>query len=556
LPASAANAEVVLEKTLWMPYGRNTTVVRYRLLSGPEIVLHARAFLSGRDYHHTHRFNPDFHPTIERREPDSPCFTMQPYPGLPAFSFAFDGEFHAAGAWYYAFEHAIEQERGLDFQEDAYCPGAFVWQLAPGQEATLAVGLELDDLPALRATRESEIARRAQLSVPFADFTASDANAAGRLARAADQFIVQRKDGLHTVLAGYHWFSDWGRDTMIALPGLCLSTQRFAEARSILLSFAQAASEGMIPNRFPDAGEIPDYNTIDATLWFFHAVAQYLERSGDGETVDKVLYPVLRECIQWHIKGTRFGIMADPEDGLLRGGDDRTQLTWMDAKVGDVCFTPRAGKPVEIQALWFNALKTTMVLADRVGDRATKVLCGEWSRRAKANFATQFWNEAGYCFDWVDGEERNAQIRPNQIFVVSLPHRLLSREQEARIVATVERELLTPFGLRSLSPNDAQYRGIYIGDQWQRDSGYHQGTVWGWLLGPFLSAYLRVNRSSARSKIQVRQWMKPMLGHLDQAGIGSISEIFDGDEPHTPRGCIAQAWSVAETLRVLGDELN
>jgi predicted glycogen debranching enzyme len=367
---------------------------------------------------------------------------------------------------------------------------------------------------------------------------------------------VQRRDGLHTVLAGYPWFSDWGRDTMIALHGLCLTTRRFDAARSILLSFARAASQGMIPNRFPDAGEIPDYNTIDATLWFFHATAKYLERSGDWETVEKILFPTLRDCIEWHLRGTRFGIQADAQDGLLRGGNPQTQLTWMDAKVGEICFTPRFGKPVEIQALWYNALRVTSALAARAGDDATKVLCDEWSAKVEANFALQFWNGAGgYLYDWIDGDSKNDQVRPNQIFAVSLPHRLLSAEQEKSVVAVVQRELLTPHGLRSLSPNDAQYRGIYLGDQWQRDSGYHQGTVWGWPIGGFFSAYLQVNGHSDEARQQVRNWMQPLIEHLDEAGLNSISEIFDGDAPHTPRGCPQQAWSVAEVLRVLVEEL-
>ena len=367
---------------------------------------------------------------------------------------------------------------------------------------------------------------------------------------------MRRGDDLHTVLAGYPWFSDWGRDTMIALPGLCLTTKRFAEAAAILKAFARACDGGMIPNRFPDHGETPDYNTVDATLWFFHAVAQYLERSGDWETVEKELYPVLRSCIEFHIAGTRYGIKADPDDGLLSAGSGATQLTWMDAKVGDWVVTPRSGKAVEIQALWFNALRTMMDLATRAGDQPMKELCGEWSRKAKASFADKFWNSTDNClYDYVDGATRDSAIRPNQIFAVSLPHRLLSSDLEQRVVACVQRELLTPHGLRSLSPRDSRYRGIYIGDQWQRDGSYHQGTVWGWLIGPFLTAYLKVNKSSGAAKTQAAAWLQPLLDHLDEACIGSINEIFDGDAPHTPRGCFAQAWSVSEVLRVLVEEL-
>jgi predicted glycogen debranching enzyme len=559
IPAAALGQgqSIRLEKTLWMPFGHNTTVVRYRLLSGPEVLLCARPFITSRDFHHIHRFNTDFNTQIQRHEKGTSSFSLQPYPALPNIVFNANGDFHEAGAWYYAFEYAIEQERGLDGIEDAYCPGALVWHLNTEQAALLAVSTDAVDLNQMAATCDTEIERRAQLQAPFADLKAENRDAAQRLALAADQFIVQRRDGLHTVLAGYPWFSDWGRDTMIALHGLCLTTGRFDTARSILLSFAKAASEGMIPNRFPDAGEIPDYNTIDATMWFFHATSKYLERSGDWETVQSTLFPTLRDCIEWHIRGTRFGIQADPQDGLLRGGDANTQLTWMDAKVGDTAFTPRHGKAVEIQALWYNALLVTAEFAQRAGDDATKVLCDEWSQKVRDNFAAKFWNQSGgYLYDWIDCDHKNAQIRPNQIFAVSLPHHLLSPEQERGVVETVQRELLTPHGLRSLSPQDEQYRGIYLGDQWQRDSGYHQGTVWGWPIGGFFSAYLQVHEHSADAKQQVRAWMEPLIQHLDEAGLNSISEIFDGDAPHTPRGCPQQAWSVAEVLRVLVEELN
>ncbi len=370
-----------------------------------------------------------------------------------------------------------------------------------------------------RFVAQSEIKRREKLKESLSTICPNRAAPTPRrLALAADQFIVQRHDKLHTVLAGYPWFSDWGRDTMIALPGLTLTTKRFDEASSILLSFARAASEGMIPNRFPDHGEIPDYNTVDATLWFFHATAQYLERSGDWKTVGDEIYPVLRECIEWHIKGTRYGIQADESDGLLSSGGGGTQLTWMDAKVGDWVVTPREGKAVEIQALWFNALRNMMDMAERANDKPMKDLCGEWSRKVKSNFTEKFWNADENClFDYINGQYHDAAIRPNQIFAVSLPHRLLTSDLEKRVVACVQRELLTPHGLRSLSPRDSRYRPIYIGDQWQRDGSYHQGTVWGWLIGPFLTAYLRVNGHSAEAKKQVSIWLEPLIEHLDEA---------------------------------------
>jgi predicted glycogen debranching enzyme len=417
--------------------------------------------------------------------------------------------------------------------------------LKPRKAAIFAATTNPRSLRTLRATQKSEIARRTEIA-GNTEWNEPE----NRLKRAADQFIVKREDGLHTVLAGYHWFTDWGRDTMIALPGLCLTTGRFEVAASILRSFAGAMSQGMIPNRFPEAGETPDFNTVDGTLWFFHAVATYGATSGDWDTV-RELYPKLCEGLECHLAGTRFGICADPEDGLLRAGDANSQLTWMDAKIGDTAFTPRSGKPVEIQALWHNALCEMVAIARRFGDENTAGIALEWSRRAEANFADKFWNEEQGClFDCIDGDFRDATIRPNQIFVVSLPNRLLSSAQEESIVAVVQRELLTPHGLRSLSPRDSRYRGTYSGDSWARDSAYHQGTVWGWPIGGFLSAYLKVHGSSDAAKAQVREWLKPLIAHLDEAGIGSISEIFDGDAPHAPRGCIAQAWSVSEVLRL------
>lgn len=546
----------VIQKTLWMPQHENRTVVRYELLEGEAATLTIRPFVTGRDYHGTHRYNTSFQSGIERAEAGGCHVRLQPYHDCPPIFWSHEGKFLESGAWYYSFEYAIEQERGLDFQEDAYCPGAWVWQLSKAKPTALwVIATEISDLTEAANSYDAEVARLKSLQAGYAVKNEKDEinPFMARLALAADQVVVRREDGLHTVLAGYPWFSDWGRDTMIALPGLCLTTKRFDIARSILQAFASAMSEGMIPNRFPDAGDTPDYNTVDATLWFFHAVSRYIEESGDAGILDS-LYEPLRESIDWHLKGTRYGIHADENDGLLYSGAYGTQLTWMDAKVGDWVVTPRRGKPVEIQALWYNALKAMMDFAILRGDETTKKLCGDWSRKVKANFSSTFWNAETNClFDYVDGETKDGAIRPNQIFALSLPHRLLTAELEKRVLATVQRDLLTPHGLRSLSPNDASYHGIYIGDQLRRDGSYHQGTVWGWPIGAFLLAYLRINRNSKSAQAQVLDWLRPLRAHLDEAGLGSISEIFDGDVPHTPRGCFAQAWSVSEVLRVLGE---
>jgi predicted glycogen debranching enzyme len=537
-----------IEKTVWMPHGSNTSIAQYRLLEGPKCQLSVRPFVTGRDYHATHHKNSDFNAqlTVSRNKA-----SLQPYSHLPRIYFLHDGTLREKGDWYCDFEWPIEAQRGLDNHEDAWSPGVFAMSLSPQKDAVFVATTTPQNLKTLRATREAEIARRIQISGGSDQWDKTE----NRLKRAADQFIVKREDGLHTVLAGYHWFTDWGRDTMIALPGLCFSTQRWDIAASILRSFAASMSQGMIPNRFPEAGETPDYNTVDATLWFFYAVARYGEVSGDWNTV-RELYPYLCESLEYHLAGTRFGIGGDSEDGLLRAGNAQSQLTWMDAKIGDTAFTPRAGKPVEIQALWHSALCDMVALARRFDDLSTAGIALEWSRRAEANFTEKFWNESESClYDCIDGNSRDGAIRPNQIFVVSLPHSLLSFDKEKLVVAVVERELLTPHGLRSLSPRDSRYRSIYRGDSWARDSAYHQGTVWAWPLGAFLSAYLKTHGGSNEAKAQVNIWLQPLIAHLDEAGMGTISEIFDGDAPHTPRGCIAQAWSVSEVLR-LWQEVN
>lgn len=535
--------EIVIEKTVWMRAHRNTAVARYELKSGPACELQVRAFVAPRSYHATHHANVDFDKSLQISA-DQSAVAMRPYETMPPVHLASGGRFCADENWYLGFQWPLEKERGLDFSEDAFCPGYFCLSLEVGAPQLFAASTEPIDLNAAQSSQQGAIGYRAGL-IGGDDWNAPLA----RLKLAADAVIVRRPDGLHTVLAGYPWFTDWGRDTMIALPGLCLTTGRFDIAASILRSFAGAMSQGMIPNRFPEAGEKPDYNTVDGTLWFFHAVFQYGHISNDWKTV-RELYPKLVESIEWHLAGTRFGIVADDDDGMLRAGDSNSQLTWMDAKIGNTAFTPRAGKPVEIQALWFNALCEMASWGRCFEDHNTAAICTEWSRKIAANFAPIFWNEAENClYDCVDGDEKDGSIRPNQIFAVSLPHQLLSDAQNRAVVEVVQRELLTPVGLRSLSPRDSRYRARYEGDQWQRDSAYHQGTVWGWLLGPFLTAYLDVNQQSDEAKAQINQWLSPMIAHLGEAGLGSISEIFDGDAPHQPRGCFAQAWSVAETLR-------
>jgi predicted glycogen debranching enzyme len=379
------------------------------------------------------------------------------------------------------------------------------------------------------------------------------------LVLAADQFIVNRQfSGVEasagistvvgkTVIAGYPWFSDWGRDTMIALPGLCLTTRRYDVAQTILKPFAAFVDKGMLPNRFPDQGEQPEYNTVDATLWYFHAINAVAEATDDWSLV-RELYPALKNIIAWHAKGTRYQIHVD-HDGLLYAGEPGVQLTWMDAKVDDWVVTPRIGKPVEINALWIHALRLMAKFAQKVGHTDEAAVYLEHVDKATRSFQRRFWYaEGGYLYDVIDTPSggNDASLRPNQLFAVSLEPNLLAPEAARSVVDLCAKQLLTSYGMRSLAPTHEDYRGSFTGDRYARDGAYHQGTVWSWLIGPFVEAHYNVyhDRAAALS------YLRPFEQHLHDLCVGSISEVFYGDAPHLPRGCAAQAWSVAEVLRV------
>ena len=544
-----------IEKTVLMIHGENSTVVQYRITKNnhPEVPknlrLEVRPLIAFRDYHSTTHENGALNPAL-KEEPGLTSIT--PYDGVPTLFLAHNAaELLKTNGWYRNFEYDVERERGLDFSEDLFNPFTLRFDLRTRRQALVIASTERHDVARVAEYRQAEIMRRqaAAQSSPVAD------DLARTLAAAADQYIVARGEQ-KTVIAGYHWFSDWGRDTMIALPGLTLPTGKHDVARSILRTFARHVDQGMLPNRFPDAGETPEYNTVDATLWFFEAARAFLAYTGDAEFVRTELYPAFADIISWHVKGTRYGIKVDPS-GLLASGEPGVQLTWMDAKVGDWVVTPRHGKPVEIQALWYNALCIMDDLARRFGDEVGQKRYRNMATVASWAFNRLFWNEKlGCLYDKINGGPPDASIRPNQIFAVSLAHTMLPPDRARSVVEKVQEHLLTPVGLRSLAPSDPQYRPRYAGDPVSRDGAYHQGTVWPWLLGPFITAYTKVNGNSDASRRQAAEWLKPLQAHLSDAGLGHISEIFDGDAPHNPCGCMAQAWSVAEVLRTYVEDVR
>ncbi|MFH0793300.1 MAG: amylo-alpha-1,6-glucosidase, partial [bacterium] len=539
--------EVRLEKRLFMPHGRDAVVVSYRLLGGAtQARMRLTPLMVCRDIHSLGHERTVQHPGFARQDGR---ICLNPFPKEPAvFVFSPIESVEQRGVWFYQQRFPIEAYQGMDFEEDLFSPLDVIVPLRSTEATHVVFTLEenFSDDPEDLARREEK--RREGLFRMEAppEIAAEDLRL---LELAADQFIVRRKDGLLTILAGYPWFTDWGRDTMIALPGLTLTTRRFDEAREILLTFCKYCSQGMLPNMFPDSGGEPAYNTADASLWFFNAVRHYSRVSGDQKTVRRDFYPIMREIVEWHLRGTRFNIRVG-EDGLVTAGQEGHQLTWMDAKVEDWVVTPRWGKPVEISALWFNALQILAEFANAFGDDQEAKRCATAARATQDSFCPTFWNEKDGClFDVVDGSNRDPAFRPNQLFALSLPHAMLSAEDERKVFRLVTEHLLTPFGLRSLSGQNAGYKSRYGGDRRARDGAYHQGTVWAWLIGPYVDALLKVMGRSAATRAHGFSLLRPLLEHLKENGIGTVAEIFDGNAPHAPRGCPAQAWSVAEILR-------
>jgi predicted glycogen debranching enzyme len=543
-----ACADARLEKRVFMEPGANTTFVRYALVRGREpVTLELKVLVNYRDYHGTTRGDG----WQMRVEPIPGGLRVAAFDGAQPFvAVARGGDARAAHTWYRGFRLAVEEARGLDALEDHLHAGTFRLRLEPGAARTLVLSTEaapsLDGEAAWarRQRYEADLLARWERAQPAA---AAAPAWVRQLVLAADQFVVQRPlpddPGGMSIIAGYHWFGDWGRDTMIGLPGLALATGRPEIGRRILSTFARFVDRGMLPNRFPDAGEAPEYNTVDATLWYIEAIRAYHAATGDDALLEE-LFPVLEDIVGWHRRGTRYGIGADPTDGLLRAGEPGVQLTWMDAKIGDWVVTPRTGKAVEINALWYNALRAMASFARRVGQPVEP-----WeplAARVREGFG-RFWNaRAGCCYDVIDGPEgHDDALRPNQIFAVSLAESPLGPGQQRQVVDACARHLLTSFGLRSLAPGHPQYHGGYCGGPKERDAVYHQGPAWAWLLGPFALAHRRVYGDAAAA----RTFLEPLGHHLADYGVGSIAEIFEGDPPFRPRGCIAQAWSVSEALR-------
>ena len=574
---------LTLQKRVWMEYGQNTTYVQYTLhgafdeegeKSQRTLTLMLSPYCLFRDHHSTTHGSPDRRFIVE--DEGNRCH-VRAYEGAPTISLiaAPAASFTPTGFWYWKVLHRRDRDRGLPDFEDVYQPGNFRIHITPGMRATLVLSAESESSTDFGGQQHEEcvlqalllhnrrikqllaVAERSGENLPQKDPVLA------RLVVAADQFIVARPEQTpvtaigntawhlspdrKTIIAGYPWFTDWGRDTMISLPGLLLNTGRYSEARGLLKAFASFSRNGLIPNRFPDSGEAPEYNTADATLWMFHALDSYLAMTGDWSLL-KELFPTFRDIIAWHVRGTSYGIGVDSADGLLHAGVPGIQLTWMDARVGDWVVTPRHGKPVEVNALWYRALTCMESWAVHLSTDATQY--GRLRTQVQQNFAERFWYEAGgYLYDVVDSEgkagQNDASLRPNQLFAASLTRDLLSEAQVNSMLQKVTDHLLTPLGLRSLSPTDPAYRSHFNGNQAQRDGAYHQGAVWPWLIGPYIDVHLRVHNDRGT----LRSLLQPLIQHLWSMCLGTICEVTEPEPPFTPAGCFAQAWSVAEVLR-------
>jgi predicted glycogen debranching enzyme len=540
--------EFEIEKSVLMVHGENTVVLGYRnLRESGAVELKLRPLFAFREAQTlTHR-NDAVNTSVGR---GAGVTEVQPYANLPRLYFhAKPDAVEVRSDWYYRFTYPVEQDRGLDFEEDLFTLFEMTLSIPGGQTAYIVVTTEKKNDVSAESIVAAERLRRKQ-------FERETDPVRQALLIAGDAFVARRGTDKLTLLAGYPWFTDWGRDAMIALPGLTLATERFDAALQVLRLFAQYSDQGLIPNVFPDADKPPEYNTVDAALWFVVAAWRYWKRSGDTDGTRQLL-PVMADIVRFYKDGTRFDIRADT-DGLITAGSAGTQLTWMDVNVDGYIPTPRHGKPVEVNALWLNALLMLAEMQEKAGkDIQAAETLRKLADHVSASFVKTFWNADGGClFDVVQGSNRDASIRPNQIFAVSLPYSPLDKAQQRAVLDVVTQHLLTPYGLRTLSAKHEKYCGRYTGNRWQRDCAYHQGTVWPWLIGPYCDAYVKVNGLKRPQRKAIADFIRGLIEHLDDACVGQVSEIFDGDPPHRPVGGFAHACSVAELLRIHDEYLS
>jgi predicted glycogen debranching enzyme len=565
-PNNAVNrGHVQLTKSIYLLRDTDTVALVYDFTSLKEPVeFILRPFIGLRNFHTLQK---SYAPLYTRRIDQGLLLRHDTPESCEMFLTCPSANFEKDERWWFNFVYRSEKQRGQDFTEDLWTPGFFKCRIDSPTKIVLWASLSNRynpdaGIPGLDADVEAlreDLKGHQNCVIASLNRAKAKDKKIRTLCLAADQFISRRKtpdkecdqnDNRTTILAGFPWFADWGRDTFVALPGLLLSTGRFDDAKSILISFAQAVDDGLIPNRFDDIGNTAYFNSVDASLWFINAAFQYLNTTGDAEAFTQHLLPIIQCIIDSYHKGSRFGIRAD-DDGLITAGDRQTQLTWMDAKCDGVAITPRYGKAVEINALWYNALCLVAQFYTKQDEQAAKHY-KSMADKVAASFCKLFWNETtGYLNDCVlpDGSA-DTSLRPNQIYAVSLPFSPLPTHQARCVVDVVQKNLLTPYGLRTLSPQDSRYKSQYSGPLQQRDQAYHQGTVWPYLIGPFVESFLKVNNFSRKSKKKAADFIQPLMLHLTKDGcLGQICEIFDADAPHMPRGCFAQAWSVAELIR-------
>ena len=541
----------ILEKTVFMPYGDNTTIVTYRVLEADSPVkLVVYPIVNHRDFHTTTHQDPrwNFAQTMNTKGVE-----IRAFHGATTLYLQSDiAQYTTTGFWYKNFVY--EQTAGSDQEEkeDQYNPGYFSAKIEQGSQISILASLRPQSTFSTEGMRFREMQRIRSLTdrLPRADSFFET------LASVADTFLVRRKStNMKSVIAGYHWFADWGRDSMISIPGLTLVTKREEEGKEIVRTFLTNLKDGLIPNTLPDGGSEPDYHAADASLWLIYACHAIYSETGSLDFVS-ILYPKLQEIVLSYVRGTRYGIRME-EDGLVSAGDENTSLTWMDARIDGKPVTPRFGKPVELSALWYNALCSMESFARNLNKESDAHSFQTIADMVKTSFNQKFWDDDRKCLhDVLVDNNGDARTRPNQILSLSLPYPVLAENRWRDVLRVVEAELLTPVGLRSLSPLDPDYRGTYTGTKNERSLAYHQGSAWPWLLGPFVTAYVRVFSAEPKTLSFVRQLYTPFIKRMQEAGVGSISEIYDGEPPNTARGCISQAWNVAELLRSYARDAN